>query len=168
MRSDRAMGLAVFLIIGLYAFIHLFKLEVYPLYMYAMFSKQETPREHYYNYDIYVGDAELKWEDWDYRKYTYLMNTIQQYDAILQNDLLHPEAEVIRKFMDRLRLNKTTLASKAIQKFRYSESDLKLEMGIWLHDFLKRKNDLQVIRNTYNWTNDSPVFVGKTTIYEDH
>ena len=72
--------------------------------MFAMFSKQEMPRDSYHTYKLYTDDKEFNIKDLDFRKYTVLMNTINQFDDITSNNMVHPESAAIDKFVNRLHL----------------------------------------------------------------
>lgn len=164
--SDPWMGRAIIFLLGIYVCIHIFKLEMYPMYMFAMYSKKEIPRETYEVYKIYNKTQEIAFEDWDFRNYTFIMNTISQYDGILKNQLRHPEAQAIDKFMDKTHIKNRALNTKTEQMFTFSERNLKLKFGTWLSDELEVNiDDLIVIKEVYNWHYHTPKLLDKTLIY---
>lgn len=134
--------------------------------MYAMFSKQEVPRDAYHAYKIYNGKDEMKVDYWDYREYTVLMNTISQYDDILANNLMHPETHAIDKFIDRLHLGNSTIKSKLKGSFKFSKPQLEENLGNWVADKLKiNPKYLRIEKEAYNWSESNPRFINKVNIY---
>ncbi|MEM9548584.1 MAG: hypothetical protein AAGA77_21540 [Bacteroidota bacterium] len=153
-------------ILILYVFIHIFRLELYPLYMFAMFSKQEQPREFYHSYTLYNQEKEVDLNHWNYREYTVFMNTIVQYDALLNNNMVHPEAEAIDKFIRRLRLQNTGLKKHFKSPFIFTRSDLEKEIGPWIAHKLKiEPQDLKIEKTTFSWKKATPLLKQKSIIY---
>jgi len=135
--------------------------------MFAMFSKQETPRELYHVYKLYDQDKQIDLKDWDFRKYTVFMNTIGQYDDILNNNMSHPEAEAIDKFIKRLHLNDTGVKSAMKSTFEFSNPVLKQQVGLWISDKLNLKpQNLRIEKESYNWDQSTPTFTDKVVLYE--
>ena len=160
------MGKVLSVLLVIYVFIHVFRLEMYPMYMYAMFSKQESYKGLYHVYKIYYQDKRILFHDSDYREYTVLMNTIGQYDDIINNDMMHPEGEAIDKLVNRMRLDKTSLKSKLKNRFNYSKSDLNENIGIWLGDkFNIDPEELRIEKESYSWDASPPSYYKKTVIY---
>ena len=160
------MGRIIIVLLGIYVCIHISKLEMYPLYMFAMYSKKEIPKENYTVYKIYNKNQELMIEDWDFRNYTFIMNTVSQYDGILNNQMTHPEAKVIDKFMERTHINSRVLNAKKSEIFTHSERILKAKFGTWLSGQLDIEiDDLLVDKEVYEWHEQSPKLLDKTLIY---
>lgn len=163
---DPRMGLVLSVLFVIYLCIHVFRLEMYPMYMFAMFSKQETPKELYHTYKIYNQDEEVNLNSWDYRRYTVLMNTIGQYDAILNNEMTHPEAEAIDKLIARLHLDNTSIKSKLKSSFKFSKSELTEKVGKWVGNATHvNPKDLRIQRVSYQWNNSAPSLNEKEIIY---
>lgn len=159
-----AKGISVILI--LYICIHIFRLELFPLYMFAMFSKQETPKELYQTYKFYENDREINLNNWDFRKYTVFMNTVIQYDGILENNMKHPEVEAIEKFITRLRLKDSSLEKSLKGPYNVSREQLQDKIGLWVSKELNiQKKDLRIDRVSYSWTTPKPQWNKKITIY---
>ena len=155
------------ILLVVYVFIHIFRLELYPMYMYAMFSKKETPKELYHVYKIYDQGQEVEFSGWNFRKYTVLMNTIGQYDAILSNEMNHPEAEAIDKFINRLRLDKTGIKKNLKKSFSYSKPALKEHFGTWIGNELDIAADRLIIQKaSYTWDKSLPKLYRKVILYE--
>ena len=134
--------------------------------MFAMFSKQETPRELYHVYEVYDGQNRRDLTKMDYRAYTVLMNTVTQYDQIIENDMSHPEAEAIDKFVDRLYLDKTDIRSKLKSSFQFNTSQLEEEFGNWIAAKIDIPSEnLKIIRASYDWVEDKPLLSKKVVIY---
>ncbi len=164
--TDPRMGFVVAILLIVYLFIHIFRLEMYPLYMYAMFSKQETPRELYHVYKLYDRNQEIKLDNWSYKRYTVLMNTINQYDDIMSNNMSHPEAQTIDKFVERLNLNNTGLKSALKSSFNFSKIELKEKVGIWVSGILKiEPQDLRIEKVSFNWDKSTPRFNTKVILH---
>jgi len=142
---------------------------MYPMYMFAMFSKQETPRELYHVYNLYENDSRIDLGNWDYRKYTVLMNTISQYDDLLNNDMNHPEAEAIDKFVNRLHLEGTSLKSQLKSSFIFSKEELDEKLGIWIGNSLQiPPQNLKIEKASYEWNDSEPSLKRKAIIYGMH
>lgn len=136
------------------------------MYMYAMFSKQEVPRESYHTYNIFNGFEDLELSHLGYRKYTVLMNTIGQYDDIINNNMLHPETIAIDKFIDRLHLDNTTIKSKLKGSFVFTKPELDKKLGVWIGEKLNiNPQDITIEKETFNWDASIPNFKNKVTIY---
>lgn len=164
--SDPFMGKILSTVLIFYLIIHVFRLEIFPMYMFAMFSKQEVPKEYYHAYKLYSNDQEIDIKDLDYRKYTVLMNTINQYDDIINNNLLHPETSAIDKFIHRLHLENTTIKNKLKRSFHFSKEDLRAKTGAWVSHLLHVNiDDLRIEKEFYNWDKSTPQFYNKTIIY---
>ena len=160
------MGKVLSFLLAIYVFIHIFRLEMYPMYMYAMFSKQESYKGLYHVYKVYYKDKQILFHQSDFRKYTVLMNTIGQYDDIINNDMLHPEAEAIDKFINRLRLDNTSIKSKLKGSFNYSKPDLNEDIGIWLGNrFNVNPDELRIDKESYSWDSPLPSYYHKKVIY---
>lgn len=167
LKEDPLFGKVVIGILILYTFIHIFRLEIYPFYMFAMFSKQEEPREYYEAYKVYDDEGQIDLSALNYRNYTYLMNTISQYDGIMQNEMVHPETVVIDKFVNRLSLDQTSIGNQLKAPFTSSRQELDQKMERWLSRFFTNKNEsFSIEKETYRWTNDQPQFIKKSTLYE--
>lgn len=163
---DPIMGRILSVILVAYLCIHVFRLETYPLYMFAMFSKQETPRELYHTYSFYNKHQRIQLDDWDYRKYTVFMNTMSQYDGILNNNMTHPEADIIDKFVDRLHLGNTSIKSKLKGSFFFFKEELEPKVVDWISAELGIKpQDLRIEKENYYWTNPSPKLNSKFQFY---
>jgi len=163
---DPLMGRIVTIVLAAYLFIHIFRLEIYPLYMFAMFSKKETPRELYHTYSFYNKHQRIKLDNWDYRKYTYFMNTMGQYDGIINNNMTHPEAEIIDKFVDRLHLGNTSIKSKLKGSFNFSKEELEPKIVDWISNELSiNPQDLRIEKENYYWTNPTPKLNAKFQLY---
>ncbi len=136
------------------------------MYMFAMFSKQEQPRELYHTFNVFDKEKKLNLNDFNFRDYTVLMNTIGQYDAILNNDMNHPEAEAIDKFIDRLHLQNTGLKEKLKGNFSFYKSELEEELGLWLGNKLNVKpQNLKIEKAAFRWEEITPALTSKTIIY---
>ena len=165
--SDPIMAKGVSALLILYVFIHIFRLELFPLYMFAMFSKQETPKELYHTYKFYEKDTEINLNHWDFRKYTVFMNTVIQYDGILENEMIHPEMNAVEKFVSRLRLQNTLLEEKLSQPYTISREELQDQVGTWVSNELNiQKENLRIDRVSYSWESHIPQWSKKVTIYE--
>ena len=131
-----------------------------------MFSKQEVPHESYHIYKIDSGYEELNLEHWDYRKYTVLMNTISQYDDILNNNMMHPEASAIDKFVDRLHLSNSAIKSRLKGSFEFTKPELEEKFGAWIGGKLNLKpQDFIIEKESFNWSQSIPNYKNKVTIY---
>lgn len=136
------------------------------MYMFAMFSKQESPRELYYVYNIYEGDDKVNLTDLNFREYTVLMNTIGQYDGIIGNNMKHPEAEAIDKFVNRLNLKNSSIEKKLHSSFVFSKSELEIHLGAWLSDALTLDSDqIRIEKASYTWKERQPEFIDTQIIY---
>lgn len=156
--SDPLMAKGISLVLLAYLCVHIFRLEVYPMYLYAMFSKKETPKKYYHTYHFYNGSDEIDLTDWDYRKYTVLMNTVQQYDGILQNNMVHPEAKVIDKFVNKLYLSQTGIGDNLKKQFDYNNILIGKRMNIWFAgEFEIPTNQLSIYKKAYDWTANQPI-----------
>ena len=160
------MGRILSVLFIVYVFIHIFRLEMYPMYMFAMYSKKEIPRDFYHSYKIYEKDEKINLTDLNYRKYTVLMNTINQYDDILNNEMTHPESKVIDKFVDRLHLTNTQLKTNLKGSFKFSKEELKSKFGLWIADaLLTESSDLKIEKEVYLWYESTPKLSNKIVIY---
>ena len=167
--TDPIMGRVLTGILLLYVCIHVFKLEMYPFYMFAMFSKKETPREIYHTYNFYNKHQKIKLDHWDFRKYTVFMNTVGQYDDILTNDMTHPESKVIDKFVTKLRLDNTSVERGLKKSFLFSQEMLEPKFGEWVSNKLKiDPQDLRIEREIYYWTKPTPSLNAKFQLYGSH
>lgn len=136
------------------------------MYMFAMYSKKEIPRDFYHSYKIYEKDEKINLTDLNYRKYTVLMNTINQYDDILNNEMTHPESKVIDKFVDRLHLTNTQLKTNLKGSFKFSKEELKSKFGLWIADaLLTESSDLKIEKEVYLWYESTPKLSNKIVIY---
>lgn len=139
---------------------------MYPLYMFAMYSQKETPKEDYSTYKIYDNDQEIKLDHWDFRKYTVLLNTIKQYDAIVAHGMIHPESQAIDKFVERLYLKNTRIHHHLKSRFKFSKEDLEHKFGLWISNRLEIDlSHLKIEKQTYVWTNALPELQHKILIY---
>jgi hypothetical protein len=134
--------------------------------MFAMYSNQEIPRDFYHTYSIYEKHNKLNFHDLAYKKYTVLMNTINQYDDIINNDMVHPEAKVIDKFVDRLHLTNTGIKANLKGSFLFSKETLELEFSRYIAHLLEIDvANLQIEREEYVWDGSTPKLSSKTIIY---
>lgn len=151
----------------IYVCIHIFRLEMYPLYMFAMFSKQEQPKEEYHAYKIYVDNKTLDFSNLDYRKYTVLMNTINQYEDIISNDMVHPESGAIDKFIGRLNLENTGVKNQLKGKYTFNQMELIYKLGLWMHEYLNLTSySIKIEKEFFSWRLKSPKLMHKMSIYE--
>ena len=160
------MGRMLSILFIVYVFIHIFRLEMYPMYMFAMYSKKEVPKEFYHCYKLYEKDKEIRLDDLDYRKYTVLMNTINQYDGILNNNMTHPESKAIDKFAKKLHFSNSEMKTQLKGSFRFSKEELKKTFGSWIADALHlESSEIRIEKEEYLWTEATPKLNNKTIIY---
>lgn len=135
--------------------------------MYGMFSKKEQPQQSYHTYKFYNQDQLIDIKKLDFRKYTVLMNTIAQYDAIINNEMEHPEAEAIDKFVNRLHLENTTVNSQLKSAFQFSKEQLDPKIGIWVSQLLNTEiRNLRIEKEEYQWTSIQPNYKNKQVIFD--
>jgi hypothetical protein len=160
------MGRILAVLFIVYVFIHIFRLEMYPMYMFAMYSKKEIPRDFYHSYKVYEKDKKINLNDLDYRKYTVIMNTINQYDDILNNNMIHPETKAIDKFVDKLHLSNTGLKNNLKGSFKFSSTELKSKFGLWIADALHiESSDLKIEKEVFIWYDLTPKLSSKIVVY---
>jgi len=154
------------MILSGYALVHLAKLEVFPLYMFAMYSLPEEPKTEYATYALAHQDERLVLTDLDYRAYTYLTNTLQQYDGIVNNSNTHQECRVLDKFLDRLRLEGSWLANSMRQPCTYDRSQLNQSLEQWIGEYLDIENpNITIIKELYKYEDATPILTN-TIRYE--
>ena len=159
------MSIAVGMIVAFYALVHILKIEAYPFYMFGMYSEPMQDPD-YQCYSIIVDGKNINEKHLDYRHYTYIMNTVAQYDGILRNDMLHPEAEFISKLTEHSGLSKKTLQAPLQSPHFYDKEGLKSSMKDWLDKTFKSKN-VQIFKNSYKWkTENFPLLTNQEIIYE--
>ena len=140
---------------------------MYPLYMFAMFSKQEQPREVYFTYSLYSNNEKVNPKQIDFRKYTVLMNTIGQYDDIISNEMIHPESGAIDKFITRLHLDNSQIKNELKHNFIFDKTELNSHLGPWIMEYLDLpQEEIRIERESYSWRNKTPQIFNTIIIYE--
>lgn len=158
----RAHKIAIAFVLGLYLFLHLIQLEVFPFYLFAMYSDIENPKTEFVDYRIMKDGEEIEYKDWSYRRYIYLRNTLQAYDNIISNDNKNPQADIISKYLDRLYL--TGFGDAMEEKHKYINAEQ--EMKSWLLDFLGYASNYRVYKDQYQWVEDQPALINSVVIVE--
>jgi len=147
--TKRIMKKYLYLVLGFYFLLHVAKIEVFPLYHFGMYSQYVPYKESpFVSYDVYIDEVKQNFSKEDYRKHTYLMNTIQKYDEISANDFEDSEAEIIRKYLNFIGIKKDEQSLKT-----YSYPNLETDMLAWLSRYFKCRNSQNVIieKSTYRF-----------------
>jgi len=149
-------------ILCVYVLIHIFRLEVYPLYMFAMYSEKIEAPDSYTSFHISKNKKKVKPGIWNYRHFTYINNTIAQYDGSVENNFYHNETKVIDKFGQRLRLNDGIMnALKA--PYNISLPWEVKELAPWIESQIG--SNVSISRHKYDWDGNNPVLIEQKTIY---
>lgn len=165
---DKPFALGVTALLILYAFTFLIRLEIFPCYLFAMYSDIKTEKTAFSTYEVKVDNQPLNMSTIDYRKYTYLMNTISQYDGTMANNGYHPEAQYLDKYLAALGLSKTVLYQRLGQPYRHTHESLHNDMQKWLPKMIASDNGHCTIdKKSWTWTSGIPTLVKTEKIYGD-
>jgi len=131
----------LYMFLVFYLLLHLAKFEVFPLYHFGMYSDhvefKETP---FVSYEVYVDEVKQNFKEQDYRKHTYLMNSIEKYDEVSMNEKLDADANIVIKYLNFLGINKD---KHVLQTYTYPE--LKTDMHHWIKRYLKCRKTQNVV-----------------------
>ena len=164
--KDKSYAVGLSIVLFCYALVHLAKLEVFPLYMFAMYSLPENPKTSYATYVVTNNRQRLDLTHLDYRAYTYLHNTLQQYDGIINTGNTHPECQVLDKFIDRLFLKGTELGRSIKKPCSYDRDELDHSLEQWIGEFLKIENPkISILKESHAYKASS-TYVTNTIEYE--
>jgi hypothetical protein len=148
-------------VIIFYAFLHIAQIELFPFYHFAMYSQRIDAKENYGVYEIRSGGKIIEIQDFNYRKYVYLNNTLNAFAAMQENQGCHPASELISKYLDLLHLENHAQNLKS----DYCVAELDVAMQGWLRKYLGVSQPIEVYRKHFIWPkNKQPQYVDKTRI----
>lgn len=175
LKDDRSFGISLIIILGLYTMVHIVKLEVFPFYMFAMYSQPEEPKDMYTTINLNrpdvlsdeQGNALSVIDRRDYRSYTYLTNTLDQYGGIVTNNMAHPESKVYDKFISRLGLSGSQLDKSFKTPYIYNRTLLDQSLNQWLNSYeINNPKGHILIKKHFTWDSDLIMLHDKTEYYE--
>lgn len=131
-----------------YAMLHVAKIEVFPFYHFGMYSLPKPYKEMpYTSYQVFVDNQAHSFKQTDYRKYTYLKNTLEKYDVIKSNTLHDPNQGIVKKYLHVLGIH--SLDQKINSTYHYP--NLEQQLKGWLVKYLDVNSDqsISIIKSTY-------------------
>lgn len=149
-KKDKIYATGLGLILSFYALLHLIGLQVFPFYLFAMYSLPlDTPQAHavYKIYDSAGNEVDLS--SYNYRDFVYVHNTIEAYAAIVESPRKSPKIDVIDKFIDRLHIENTSAAEKLLDQ--YSHKDAQVNFQLWLARKLDKSPPFTIQACEYRW-----------------
>lgn len=164
--KDRPMAIVIAGMLLLYLLIHVVKIEIYPLYLYAMYS-QDLERS---TYDIpHLSSDEVSLDhlmyDTDTRHGVYLSNTINGYIDIVSHQGIHPETSLMTKVSRAAGMEYGIIHQILIRNHAYDTHGLHITMQEWLQQYTGSPS-VSVSTRTYVWKQGRPVLTHSNPIYD--
>jgi len=133
-------------IIFFYAILHLAKLEFYPFYTFGMYSEAYGPTDQFEIIEIIIDGQVIDYKSLNYRKYTYLNNTLKAYTKIIDSGIdLAPQANIIKKHLELLAFNRDY--NLLLRPYQYE--DLESKMKAWLYSIYPSAQSIKLNRKLY-------------------
>lgn len=146
-----------------YAFLHVVKLEFYPLYTFGMYSETYGPTNEFKIIEIILDGQVLDYNSLNYRKYTYLNNTLKAYDKIIEsNSNLAPQADIINKHIEMLPF----LTENIFLLKPYKYEDLELNMKAWIKSMFPSAQSIRINKKIYELHGVKPHLMDELVILQ--
>ena len=126
----------------LYVTLHVIQLELFPLYHFGMYSEKRTMPEKLISYEIRLDGQLLDYRSLNYRQYTYITNTLNEYDALKSSNNVNPSSHIISKYFDVIPM--PAIEAFLLKPHRYENPDA--QMRSWLKSVFPGYETIQVIK----------------------
>ena len=149
-KKDRVAAIILVAMLSFYLLLHLVKLEIFPFYLFPMYSLPKEPGQEQVVYSIKDKyGKELDLSSMVYRRFVYIHNTLKAYDEVLESEHQRPNVIVVEKFVQRLAMQDNYLGKGLLDQYTVDKVDQKMQA--WLSSVLDTEGPFQIDKCLYQW-----------------
>ena len=149
-KKDRIAAIILVAMLSFYLLLHLVKLEIFPFYLFPMYSLPKEPGQEQVVYSIKDKyGKELDLSSMVYRRFVYIHNTLKAYDEVLESEHQRPNVIVVEKFVQRLAMQDNYLGKGLLDQYTVDKVDQKMQA--WLSSVLDTEGPFQIDKCFYHW-----------------